>query len=384
MSRHRLRPIALASAWFVMAGSGIADARASTTPSAAPAMDSVYCQIEADGQCHCGPRRGTGRNIPCRPDAAQQRQPPPAPARPAEQAGNSGPGCVYAVDPDRIQEILRARPGVCQRYGPDRIVCDAGNSQGASPSPTQSETWDQKLARELETEIEARASSMGLQPVPTRVVVTVSRTAVRWRPVSNDPATRPYYDLATTVVGEFTRSGRIQPADGRTRDITLNLGVMRPDMQSDPASASQAAACPYIPGQRLVGSAEQTTRPDSSAPVTGGVDDYGSPSPSSPPVVQVTYGRGWWRPAGQTKMFPLRIQVPVAQPLNVYSEGPIAPGPEGQYYNGFGGRLVRQWRPAQPGRAETFGTFRIEKLYTVQGTVENVNLSVQLRSIPPP
>ena len=217
---------------------------------------------------------------------------------------------------------------------------------------------------------------MGLQPVPTQVVVTVSRTAVKWRPVSNDPATRPYYDVAVTVVSEFTRSGRIRSADGQTRDITLNLGVMRPDTQSDPSSTAQPAACPYIQGQRLVGSTEQTARTDSNGPVTGGVGDYGSASPVPVPAVQVTYGRGWWQPAGQTTRFPLRIQVPVAQPLNAYSEGPITPGPEGQYYNRFGGRLVRQWQPAQGGRGETAGTFRIEKLYTVQGTVQtSISLS---------
>ena len=301
------------------------------TPGAAPPIDSVYCQLEADGQCHCGPRRGTGRNIPCRPDAAQQ----PALAQPAERASNARPGCVYEVDPARVQEILRARPGVCQRYGPDRILCDAV-SQGASPSPSQTETWDRKLKRELETAIEARASEMGLQPVPTQVVVTVSRTAVKWRPVSNDPATRPYYDVAVTVVSEFTRSGRIRSADGQTRDITLNLGVMRPDTQSDPSSTEQPAACPYIPGQRLVGSTEQTARTDSNGPVTGGAGDYGSASPVPAPAVQVTYGRGWWQPAGQTTRFPLRIQVPVAQRLNDIAK---------PYYSGTRGQRQRVRRP---------------------------------------
>jgi hypothetical protein len=38
---------------------------------------SVHCQIEADGQCHCGPRRGTGRNIPCIP-RQEPKQPEPA------------------------------------------------------------------------------------------------------------------------------------------------------------------------------------------------------------------------------------------------------------------------------------------------------------------
>lgn len=34
-----------------------------------PGARSVHCQIENDGRCHCGPRRGTGRNRPCRDDA---------------------------------------------------------------------------------------------------------------------------------------------------------------------------------------------------------------------------------------------------------------------------------------------------------------------------
>jgi hypothetical protein len=50
----------------------------------AQAQQSVHCQIEADGRCHCGPRRGTGRQIPCRPESSQQARPQapvPAPAQ---------------------------------------------------------------------------------------------------------------------------------------------------------------------------------------------------------------------------------------------------------------------------------------------------------------
>ena len=43
-------------------------------PSTGIGQGSVHCQIEADNQCHCGPRRGTGRNIPCRPEQQTQQQ----------------------------------------------------------------------------------------------------------------------------------------------------------------------------------------------------------------------------------------------------------------------------------------------------------------------
>jgi hypothetical protein len=41
-------------------------------PAAVAAEPSIHCQIEADGKCHCGPRRGTGRQIPCRPEFEQK------------------------------------------------------------------------------------------------------------------------------------------------------------------------------------------------------------------------------------------------------------------------------------------------------------------------
>lgn len=58
-------------------GRGTVYGPAQGTPGALP---SVHCQIEQDGQCHCGPRQGTGRNIPCRPDMQ-----PKAAASPASQ-----------------------------------------------------------------------------------------------------------------------------------------------------------------------------------------------------------------------------------------------------------------------------------------------------------
>ena len=144
-----------------------------------------------------------------------------------------------------------------------------------------------------------------------------------------------------------------------------------------------------MPGQRLAGTVEQKDTVQATPRIPGGVDSgsgYPSPTavPQPQPSVAVTYGQAWRQPAGQRQSFPIRIEVPTDQPLNVYSEGPITAGSEGQYYDKFGGRLVRQWRPAGPGRAELFGAFRIEKLYTVRGGLETgVNITVPLGSIPP-
>jgi hypothetical protein len=47
--------------------------------------DSVYCQIESDGRCHCGPRRaGTGRQIPCRPGSGLPTNTGPAAPQPGQ------------------------------------------------------------------------------------------------------------------------------------------------------------------------------------------------------------------------------------------------------------------------------------------------------------
>ena len=56
---------------------------ATSAPNAPAAEPSVHCQIEADGKCHCGPRRGTGRQIPCRPEFAVEQQKGAQTQRPA-------------------------------------------------------------------------------------------------------------------------------------------------------------------------------------------------------------------------------------------------------------------------------------------------------------
>jgi hypothetical protein len=54
---------------------GGAKGRGTTSAQGTGSNQSVHCQIEADGKCHCGPRRGTGRNIPCRPELETTPQP---------------------------------------------------------------------------------------------------------------------------------------------------------------------------------------------------------------------------------------------------------------------------------------------------------------------
>ena len=54
-------------------------AAAQTRAGAVPADRSVHCQREADGRCVCGPRRGTGRNIPCIPDEPIKQSAPCTP-----------------------------------------------------------------------------------------------------------------------------------------------------------------------------------------------------------------------------------------------------------------------------------------------------------------
>jgi hypothetical protein len=276
---------------------------------------------------------------------------------------------------------------VCQRYGASQIVCDADTSQplpgGSIPL---SETWDQKLTRELQSEIERRAARPGFNRIPTQVGVTVSPTQLKWDLITNTPANAAYYNLAIQVLREFAKTGRIRSPDGQAHQLTLELGA---NGTSSPDGASQAsAACPLVPGQRLAGTVQQNTPADQTPRITGGAD-YGAgyPPPTALPdpvaSVQVVYGSAWRRPAGQTKAFLIDIQVPVNQPLNVYSEGNITPGRDGQYYNRFGGKLVRPWTPAAPGRAESFGAFRIDRLYTVNGETEtNVNLTIPLGSQP--
>ena len=109
----------IASAWLT-----IGFAIAQITPRAAPPVDrSIHCQREADGRCVCGPRGRTGRNIPCIPD--ERTTPPQADAA----------QCVYSIDPRLIDDMLRAKPGVCQRYGPDQIICQNTTAQQCDAPP---------------------------------------------------------------------------------------------------------------------------------------------------------------------------------------------------------------------------------------------------------
>src|ERR1044071_882117 len=65
---------------------------AATTPRGVPGLpgDSVYCQLDTDNVCRCGPRQGTGRQIPCRPGDTAQPSQPMQQARPADPCKRTG------------------------------------------------------------------------------------------------------------------------------------------------------------------------------------------------------------------------------------------------------------------------------------------------------
>jgi hypothetical protein len=96
----------------------------------------------------------------------------------------------------------------------------------------------------------------------------------------------------------------------------------------------------------------------------------------------VTYGRLLRLPPvrnGQ-KWLPIDIEVPynLLPNPNLDREGPLSPGPAGQYYTQFRGRLLRRWSPGSPGQ------FRITALYTVNGIWENMSYTIELFDTPFP
>ena len=329
-----------------------------------------------------------GEKIDQHPGGAKGRGPGD---NPPQAPSNS---CTYYVDARRIDEMLRARPGVCQRYGPDRIICQGDVSQPTSGgSPPQAETWDAKLNREIVSEVERQATGAGFNRTRTQLRFTIlanggwQRAAIAAGTVRSDD----YVRLADQVVGDFMNSGRTRPPDNRTHNLTLVLGA--PLAASQPANSAQPGGqtCTYVAGQLLQGNAEEKVtaenRPTYATGTDTGVFPYASnpvQPPQTTPAITLVYGKAWRRPAGQTINFPISILVPTSLSLDVYKEGPITPGPEGQYYTQFGGRLLRQWRAAQPGRREQFGSFRIETLYTASGAKETgVNITVPLGSVQP-
>ena len=160
--------------------------------------------------------------------------------------------------------------------------------------------------------------------------------------------------------------------------------------RSSAAAQPSSPTCTYLAGTPLKGKAEENSVTQNNPPDQGGADTGTFPYPSYPALPppqqgpHVVYGKVFRVPAGQNIRFPISIQVPTDLPLNEYQEGTLTAGPEGQYYTQFGGRVVRQWRPAQPGQREVFGMFRIDTLFTIYGRRENnLSLDVPLGAIQP-
>jgi len=203
--------------------------------------------------------------------------------------------------------------------------------------------WEAKLSDDIKCAVEKRIRELEQQGTAvekkyTRIDVKVSPDgSATFTPT---PRGTHYAQLAEQVLREFGSSGRLRPTDGQPHNVTLVLGV------------------------------EESSYPQPQQPQT--------------PAVSMLYGSAWRIPAGQRTRFPIDIEVPSNLPRNVYKEGNLRAGLQGQYSAKFGGRVLRQWRPAQPGRAEVPGSFRIETLYTADGATEqHVNITVPLVSTPP-
>ena len=296
--------------------------------------------------------------------------------------------------------MLRAQPGVCQRYGPDRIICQANvnttQSDGGGAAP-QTETWEAKFKREVEAEIERRASAVGFNRTATTLQVTIDAGGGYRRGAISAATTRSddYVRKADEVLMEFYNQDKTRPPDRRSHGITLALGGNRstsqpPTNNTQPAEASQPGgeSCTYVAGQPLRGNVDQKATVDPRPPVTGGTDFpvYPPPSTVSPPVtqpqpaIQITRGTFTWAPAqkllpGQQPIrLPVYIEVPATIPLNVDQTGPLAPGEAGQYYSQFRGRLLQRWNP----QTGTGGLFYVNGLLRLDGTWESVGRNVNL------
>lgn len=393
---------------------------------------SVHCQRESDGQCHCGPRRGTGQNIPCTPDQQQSFQTTPV-------------SCSSYTSPKQNESPeMRAGgrlPQVANQINPPQI-------------------WDEQLRDQIKAEVENRARNVtGLDTTRTEIRVSVSASgAVPNMGPTRRPFSEHYWTLTQEVIQEFINSGRTRPPDRRGRNITIVLGGQQSTSSpsGSPQGSSQSGGrrfdlgvtweanlanditCEVEKRARNRASLDRTLteieiqitlttnptyqvtsrsqsrdymqiarqvmtefsqrglmRPQDGQPHTltlrFGVEQSNYPPPQTVPSPQqpqpqpvlVVYGSGWRQPAGQRERLPLDIEVPTNFPLNVYKEGNLRQGQQGQYYTRFGGRLLQHWRPAQPGGREAPGYFLITTLFTVNGSSEqNLNITVPLYSRP--
>ena len=288
--------------------------------------------------------------------------------------GNNPPSCTYYVDPSQIEEMLRAQPGVCQRYGPDRIICDANanttqaDGGGSAPGP---DTWKQKLANDIVVEVERRAAQeQNFDRTPTEIKIDVKNTGANSAGVTKSPYSRTYWNVFNKVLKEFSNAGKTVPPNNRPYSMTVKLGTPQPTSQPTDPSQPSDGSCTYVAGKPFQLGANKNTTVDNRPPLTPGIDktEYPAPQPVQPPEIQVVYGRMWWKPSGQKLYFPIDIQVPNSVSLNLDQIGPLSAGPAGQYYGGFKGHLVTKWNP-QTGSG---GSFRIMQLQLVGGGWESI------------
>lgn len=336
---------------------------------------SVHCQL-IGGECVCGSPGYTGSNIPCRPEFVRQPQREPAP-------------CVYYVDPATIEEMLQARPGVCQRYGWDQIICqNPGQVTDAGGRAVDSdfETWRNQLRDAIALEIETRAKKItGFDTTQTEILInfTASGTVL---PSGAGPTRRPYsehyWSLFNQVMPDFVGSG-VTKYGQSPRPYTMTLVLPPPP----PPTGTSQTECPPIQAGAQQTQLEGEVKQDAHRQP----DSYEKPPEVIPPASQPqpavvwTYGRLLRQPAGQTIWLPIDIEVPYGfQPSNSLRFGSLRAGPAGRYYRQFRGYLLRQWIPAQAGRREVFGSFQVTGLQTVNGAWETMNYTIPLSPIPPP
>ncbi len=199
------------------------------------------------------------------------------------QTNNQSPAiasqpCVYDVDPRRIEDILRARPGVCQRYGRDRIICQADTSQPPAASQSAgSETWDHKIERELESAIESRATAPGFDHKKTEIEITISYNARGgyWNPSGEpkNPYSTSYWQQAQKVVQEFYDHHRLDPPDNRPRIGRNKLVISLGGLQPSGGSQRGGAACPTSPGQTVTAQNAPLQTGIDSTQIRGGISE---------------------------------------------------------------------------------------------------------------
>jgi hypothetical protein len=180
------------------------------------------------------------------------------------------------MDPSRIDEALNARPGVCSRYGRDRIICQVPGSPAAvGGGGGTSETFEARVKRELESEIESRATAAGFDRTPTGVQMDIdAKGYTNWK-VTKQPYSPDYWRIAGQIISDGAAAGRFVPRDSKAHRIVLTLGAQRPTPTPTVTESESGTACPDIPGQRSEGPGEQGEQGSTPTPF-----EQPTPSPS--------------------------------------------------------------------------------------------------------